>query len=236
MGGAERQVAARLPPRLARPPVGSHRSAAQGFDHDAPMTSGDSGAHRVVEHRPLAGTKQALLGTRPPDGLVFRGCVLPAEASLEGCVDQQVGRCPHPTVGHENVVRATEWVGHAQASDRTPVAVAVGLVGERQGVAVRSCGSLSVAALGLTPCGLDGETGLALDLLSNLDAVTAERPLLLPCVPAAELDGAVGKKVGPAPVRRRQECRRRPGAVFAAGCLTDQDPTRERVSRGDLNV
>ena len=73
-----------------------------------------------------------------------------------------------------------------------------------------------------TPYGLNSEDGLAPDALSNFNAVATAATFFFGRLPAAELHGAVGKEVGPSPVRLREKHWCCPRSVLATGCPADE--------------
>ena len=237
--GAERLDALGHPQRQARPPVAPDGRAQHGLDPDTPLTSGQLGADRVTEHRPLAVAKCPFLRHRPLCGrcLRFGDRVLPVEAPLVGGVDEQVGSRLDVSPGVEDLDDLPLGSDHLESLDPS-ISPAVALLSEqRELVAVRVLRAAhGVAALEFAPCRLGHEGRLATDTLPDLDAGAVGAVFLLSRPPAAELHGAVGNEVDPAPVCLVQERRRCPRLFLAAGCPAHENPARGRVSLRNLDV
>lgn len=140
-------------------------------------------------------------------------------------------------VGVEDLDGLALRCDHPESFDSAVAVAAVSILEQRQRIPVRLNRALrGVAALGRSPGGLGHERGLASDVLANLDTVAGEVTLLLARPPAAKLHGAVGEEVDPAPVRLRDEPRRRPRRLLAASRLAHENSSRERVPVGDLDV
>ena len=235
--GAERLRTARQPQRWTRPPVASHGHTEQSLDLNTPAPARQLGADRGVEQRPLVAAKQPLLGHRPQRGRRLRlgDRMPPAEVLLVGRTHEQVGGGPDVPVGGEDLDGLPLGGDHPETLDAAvAVASVVSLQEQRQRVAVRVLGALHEgAALGLAPGGLGDENGLTPDALPDLDTGAAVVVFLLAWPPAAELHGAVGDEVDPAPVRLGDEPGRRPRGVLAASCLAHENSAE---ALGNLDV